>query len=222
MVFNKDVLFIHIGKTGGTSVTNYLVKNLEKPVYRVVPAKLMNSRIKDEIMLLGKKHSTLAEAIPFLNERNIDYKDFQKILAVIRNPYQLEVSLFNYYKKLIKERPKYFDTAPIRKKLILRNSFPDFVNENILHRNNLKLKDYILVNKKIPVNLSIIKFESLSDSTTRETKKFRVSDIDFPHLNKSKSTPLEEIYTKELEEKIYNKYSWIFDNHFYPRLNFNK
>jgi hypothetical protein len=36
MVFNRDILFIHLGKTGCISVANYLYRVLKPPVVSVV------------------------------------------------------------------------------------------------------------------------------------------------------------------------------------------
>jgi len=94
MVFNKDILFIHIGKTGGTSAAEYLCKTLVPPVYNVIPERAHKlGKAGNEIFLKGRRHATLEEAKDFLENMDIDIDSFKKIIAVIRNPYNLEISL---------------------------------------------------------------------------------------------------------------------------------
>ena len=42
MIFSKDVLFIHVPKTGGMSTSGYLLDMLPRPVYLTHPAEVWN------------------------------------------------------------------------------------------------------------------------------------------------------------------------------------
>lgn len=220
MVFNDDILFIHIGKTGGTSVSNYLCKTLNTPVFNVIPERAIKGKIGHEKALIGRRHATLAEAKQFLSKRNRSIDSFKEIVAVIRNPYNLEISLFNYYKRLLENQPKILDNAPKRKAVVQSGNFEAFVKAKFYHRHNIHIRKYVVIEKEIPENLRIIKFENLSNAFVKIGQKYGNGNPDFPHLNKTKKTNLKEFITPELEPIIYNKYKWVFKKGNYARLKF--
>lgn len=221
MVYNRKILFIHIGKTGGTSAANYLCKTLDGPVFNVIPEgdKPVKS-IGHETTLKGRRHATLAEAKDFLKGHKIGIKSFDKIIAVIRNPYLLEISLFNYYTKLYKSGAINLDKAPRRKKAIENGVFDAFVKEKFYHRNNLNIRKYITIDDKVPDNVSLIRFEELQEEFIEIGKKYGNGNTDFPYLNKSKKGDIKEHITPELELIIYRKYKWVFQVGNYERLKF--
>lgn len=219
MVFSNDILFIHIGKTGGTSAANYLCKTLTEPVYNVIAKRAHGHKFGHEITLEGQRHATLEEALKFIKKFNgKTLKDFKKIVAVIRNPYELEISLFNYYKRLLANQPTILDGAPRRKEIVLKDSFEEFVKGKFYHRNRLNIRQYISVNGKLPANLQIIKFEDLQEEFFKIGKEFGNGNPDFPHLNKTKKTKVEDYVTPELEVFLYRKYRWVFEKGDYQRL----
>lgn len=219
MVFNKDLLFIHIGKTGGTSAAEYLCKTLTEPVYNVIPARAPKRKIGHEESLTGQRHATLEEAKAFIKEFNGQkLKDFKKIIAVIRNPYRLEISLFNYYKRLLENNPSVLDGAPKRKEVILKDSFAEFVKGKFYHRNKITIRKYVSVDGKLPKQMQIIKFEELSERFIEIGNEFGNGNKDFPHLNKTKKTKIQDHVTAELEPIIFRKYRWVFQKGGYKRL----
>jgi len=221
MVYNDKVLFIHIGKTGGTSAANYLCKTLDAPVFNVIPEGDQNVKsIGHETTLKGRRHATLEEAKTFLKTYKKGIKSFEKIYAVIRNPYLLEISLFNYYTKLYKSGAINLDKAPRRKKAIENGVFDAFVKEKFYHRNNLNIRKYITIDNKIPENVSLIKFEELQDEFLKIGETYGNGNKDFPYLNKSKKGNIRDLITPELELIIYRKYKWVFQVGNYERLKF--
>jgi len=221
MVYNNKVLFIHIGKTGGTSAANYLCKTLEAPVFNVIPeGDEKGKAIGYETTLKGRRHATLEEAQKFLKPLNKDIKSFEKIYAVIRNPYLLEISLFNYYTKLYKSGAINLDKAPRRKKAIENGVFDTFVKEKFYHRNNLNIRKYVTIDGKIPENVTLIKFEELQDEFLKIGKEYGNGNQDFPYLNKSKKGNIKDHITPELELIIYRKYKWVFQVGNYKRIKF--
>ena len=221
MVFNKDILFIHIGKTGGTSAADYLCKTLLEPVYNVIPERAHGKQIGHEVTLDGQRHATLEEAKVFLKKRNIKLNSFKEIIAVIRHPYNLEISLFNYYKRLLANQPQILDNAPKRKAIILKDSFEEFVRGRFFHRHNTHIKKYLAIEGKLHPKVRIIKFENLETEFLKIGEKYGNGNEDFPHLNKTKSTKIEEWITPEIELRLYRKYKWVFLKGKYKRLNFN-
>ena len=219
MVFNKEVLFIHIGKTGGTSAAKYLCSTLNGPVFNVVPQGAQGIKYGHETNLVGQRHAILEEALEFTKKHsNLGLNDFKKIVAVIRNPYNLEISLFNYYKRLLSNNPNVLDGAPKRKAIVLQDDFEAFVKGRFYHRNSIHIRKYISIDGKIPKNVEVIKFETMSDRFIEIGKDFGNGNINFPHLNKTKPVIVTDFVTKNLEAVIYRKYKWVFKVGNYSRL----
>ena len=96
MVFSKDVLFLHVPKTGGVSVAHYLLRSLRPPIHYVIPGHLGLADRPGYIHIPDTPHRNLERTREFLRERGIELADFKAIIAVIRNPYDLAVSNYAY------------------------------------------------------------------------------------------------------------------------------
>jgi len=217
MVFNKDVLFVHIGKTGGISCATYLCNTLHPPVIATAPFRNKNAqKFGYEILINGKRHETLEEANELLSDYGMSVSSFKKVIAVIRNPYDLEISLWNYYNKRFKR-------GLLREKgrvnAVKRGDFSFFVNQNFLHRPNLKIIDYLTLNNVLYKEIEIIKFENFIISLPEAVKEFQKLDHDFkfPHKNKSQKIITRNDLTDDLKKLIYNKNKWVFEQGFYDK-----
>ncbi len=82
--YNDDVLFIHIPKTGGTAVKHYMAKHL--PDVKWPDPKDIGSIVESGLPI---GHIPLRDIPQFVN-RPID--SWEKIIGVIRDPYQHQVS----------------------------------------------------------------------------------------------------------------------------------
>lgn len=219
MVFNKDILFIHIGKTGGTSAAKYLCNVLAPPVYNVIPERAHKlGKVGNETLLVGQRHATLEEAKVFLKKMDININSFKKIIAVIRHPYNLEISLFNYYKRLLKNQSNILDNAPKRKEIVESGSFSDFVKGKFYHRHKINIRKYVTINDKIHKKIQLIKYESLEEEFLEIGRIYGIKKSEFPHLNKTKKIELEKYINLEIEHFIYRKYLWVFSVGDYQRL----
>lgn len=97
MVFNRDVLFLHVPKTGGVSVTNYLLQVLPTPVFYVTKGPIGRVPPRKGVSFIpGEAHQTLATARNFLPAHGFELEQFPRILATLRNPYDLTVSYYTY------------------------------------------------------------------------------------------------------------------------------
>src|SRR5829696_2234036 len=99
MLFNRDVLFIHVPKTGGMSLTQYLLEALPPPIYYFHPGVDGDKSGNGIVHVDGLRHETLAEAESIVREYGYDLYKFPLVLAVLRNPYALEVSRYAYLRK---------------------------------------------------------------------------------------------------------------------------
>jgi hypothetical protein len=96
MVFSKDLLFLHIQKTGGTSVTEFLLNALPPPVYYMAALPKSHIHRAGLTHLPGSSHLKLREAAAVVREYGFELESFPVIMATIRNPYDLAVSMYAY------------------------------------------------------------------------------------------------------------------------------
>jgi hypothetical protein len=96
MVFSNDLLFLHIQKTGGTSVTEYLLHTLPPPVYYMGRGRHSHIQRPGLTHLPGTNHGTLKEAAAVVREYGFELERFPVVIAAIRNPYDLAVSMYSY------------------------------------------------------------------------------------------------------------------------------
>jgi hypothetical protein len=223
MIFNGNLIFIHIGKTGGMSCSEYLLNNLQPPVYNchadalkeVVPYNPDNV-----VPLTGiGRHSTLVEALEFIAGHNgKTLEDFQKVIAVVRHPYSIEYSYYQHLQKPhIKERRRKRSPQLIA---LAEGDFRMFVEQAGYHRDGVSQDSFFRVDGEIPERVELLKFEELSTSLPTAIANFRKPGAEhpFPHRNKSKyPTKLSKLLTPEVEELIYQKHKFMFDSGIYQR-----
>jgi len=85
MLINDDFIFIHIPKTGGTSIQRVLAQYVKEELH-----KSRDSQIKSHIPL-----SKLKEEIEITGAKRAEVKD-QFIFAFVRNPWERVQSLYHY------------------------------------------------------------------------------------------------------------------------------
>ena len=220
MIFNEDIIFIHIGKTGGSSCAKYLLSNLKPPVYNCHTfAVEETSRINsNHIIALPNisRHCTLSEAILFINNYNGRVlSDFKKVIAVIRHPYTIEYSFYKHLQKP-KARAKRSKNASLLE--LADGDFGTFIEKAGFHRHGTAQHDFFCVDNKIPDNLELVRFENLSEDFPRSVCDFVKKDIEyeFPHVNR---TNYQSNDKKELSDKykkmIYLKHKYMFDSGLY-------
>ena len=240
MLFNDKVLFLHVPKAAGTSVTSFLIRNLAGPVtmtepsYRlwtsdqapaVAQVKLAFKRIRHELSLLlwprlrriaGTRHENLGQAAKLLAPLGRKLEDFEMVLAVIRNPYDLEVSRFHYLRRGHLGVPGLAHTCAER--LALAGDFTAFAHRAPYHgRLPGRLEAWFEIDGRMPSNLHVLRFESLDQDLRRVLMPFSSGASALPCLNASKHESYAQYLSPEIEGAIYNKYRWAFDRGFYRR-----
>jgi hypothetical protein len=96
MIFSKELLFIHVPKTGGMSIGQYLLATLPRPVYFVRPVHEDSIQETGVVDVVEERHISLLAASNLVSRYGFDIRQFPLILAIIRNPYSLEVSRYAY------------------------------------------------------------------------------------------------------------------------------
>ncbi len=215
MIFCKDVLFVHVPKAGGMSVTRCLLRVLPRPVYYSLPPP--HEKITDPsiVQIPGVRHETLEEAREIVRAYGYDILEFPLILAVLRNPYAIEVSRYKYLQQT-SHRPDRADDQ----ELALNEDFQTFAIKSSFHAGDSRpLESYFLLDGKVPPNLRIIKFENLVEELKAALRQVGIEQVaDFPHLNRSRHADFRLYYTRRAEEAVYQKYKWAFDSGLYERL----
>jgi len=217
MVYNHEVLFIHLGKTGGLSIGDFMIDSLKPPVVMAInESGYPKSKIgKKRILIPGKRHENLIQATDILAHYRIKLSDFKLIFAVIRDPVDMELS---HYKHLRKERVilKLNEKPELdRGRLAMaRRDFDTFARSDVTHFTE-PLDSYFTINGKVPGNMSIVRFESLDDEVPKLLKPFQRQSIPFPHRNKSEEVVDITSLSMEAILNIREKYSWFYEMGFY-------
>jgi len=203
MILNKDLLFIHVPKTGGTSVSYYLMKTLSKPVFYFAP------HLKGDEPE-GIIHAKCDRHMPLLRAKELGI-DAPLVLVVIRNPYDLVVSRYHFLRHVF--------SAPIitpMHQLALDVDFETFAIEHTHPSQEI----YFLCDGELPRHARIVKFEKLDHAITsaaRDANDGRTSLAVFPHKGISPHKPWQSCITPAAEEAIYQRNRWVFDNGYYDR-----
>lgn len=239
MIFSKDLLFIHVPKTGGMSTSGYLLDVLPKPVHLSHPAEVWNDTLAERgiVQIVGKRHESLPEARDVVARHGFAVETFPLVLATIRNPYDLEVSRYAYL------RQGYHWERGAEQDLALASTFEEYAVKNdqrggIWQTEELtfhdaaalgddappeypnELKDFYTLDGRIPPNLRVIRFENMVAELMDALRSVGIDAraADFPWVNQSRRDDFRSYYTPRAEEAVHARYRWVFDQGFYPRL----
>lgn len=195
---DNDLMFFHIPKTGGTSFAAFLKKELFK----------YNGHKKHKVINLENYHEPLANKIKAVGEEAF-YNS--TVIAIVRNPYDVVVSLYFWYKRKYKEKHSDLKTYPHVKK-IAKMSFDDYIDWYVENYSNFK--EYLLVDDKLPDNVRLLRLEHLEE----DAKKLLIDElgidikVKIPVFEGTTSKHKEALYyfNDSTLEKINNKFDWMF------------
>jgi hypothetical protein len=205
-----NILFIHIPKTGGTSLEKYFEKKYEIPLDK---DSLYTTNPKDFYNGISYQHQfykTFKENKPLFR---IDYESIQ-IISIVRNPYNRILSDL-FFKNLIKENFTKLEVYDVIKKYL--------EDANNLKHDNHRVPQYLFLmdeNDNISANIKILKTEKLND----EMKELGYSDFNqsdqvsnvknknyYSYLNIESVKLINHFYDKDFEYFNYNKISTMND-----------
>jgi len=212
LIWNNELLFLHVPKTGGMSVTDFLLDNLALPVHYTTDSK--HRRKKRARFHEGRRHETLVEAEGYFNSmRNSSISDFEVVVAVMRNPYDLEVSRYHYLQK-----GNAVDKG-LAQDLAVAGDFTQYLREApFFGASPPRIDRYFTIMGSMPDNLRIIRYENLEQDFHRlvgphlANKRARL-----PHMNKSARSDWRDYFDEEAEELCYQRHAWFFDKGYYTR-----
>lgn len=240
MLFSDTLLFVHVPKTAGESIVEYLIARLpgqktlvDEPDWPSVSAGLPVSvrlRLRTKALLkrsglwfprsvsfvAGKRHARLFEIRDMLAAQGRRLADFPAILAVIRNPYDLEVSRFHYLRR--GRHGVAGVTRSREQRIAIEQDFDRFAQTAPFHgRLPAGIEDWYQLDAGIPDNLRIVRFENLKEDLDRAIDAFCPRSARLPKRNATNHLAYASYLSPRNEEAIYNKYRWLFDRQFYRR-----
>lgn len=222
MLFNKDVLYLHVPKTGGNSMTKYLAETLSGPIYYVRKKPIRAEPRFDDpdvIHIFGRPHDDLAAAKDRLEGYGLNLETMPLILTTIRNPYDMEVSAYCFLRPTVSPDPSKVGEW---QRIAMTLDFSEYIS-NRFNNNRITgmkdLKSYYYIEGNKPVNMTITRFENLVDDAKSALSSIGIEkDANFPWINRSSNRDYVSYYTPETEEIVYQNHRWIFDQGYYSRL----
>ncbi|MDB2591999.1 sulfotransferase family protein [Candidatus Pelagibacter bacterium] len=210
-VKGPNIVFIHIPKTGGTSIIDELENKIGLQLLKKT-SQILNFTNKGPISFSHNSYLNLLHfGIVNNNFHNSSYK-----FCIVRNPYHRTISLFNYFKDI---------------KIIDKNiEFEKFLDEVYLKRPPIGIYNHIGISQSNPQTDWILdlngkflvddmfKLEELDKFINNFKDRFKVNldikvqntsnkHITFEKIEKNKSImeKIEKIYDKDFELLGYNK-----------------
>lgn len=185
---NINVLYIHIPKTGGTSIEYYFSNKYNIPLtVKSLYIYTANNSILPEHNNVSLQHQTYSTLYKYRNLLNIQFDNTLKIIASVRNPYHRIISDLLWW-KLIDE-----NTSPSK----VYNIIQEYIHKKCYDNHNIPQYTFIIdENNKIPANISIIQTETLNDDMI----KLGFTDFNI-HANKSDINKDINYYKKYLNNK---------------------
>ena len=193
---NNDVniLFIHIPKTGGSSVEIYFSKkyNIQLNSKSLCTFIAGETKLNENIIINSSlQHLTYNQIVKYNNVFNIDFNNI-KIISIVRNPYKRIISDLFFLNK-IKVNTSKEETFNIINEYLLSDKYD---NHNI-PQHNFVTDD----NKQVIKNIHILKNENLIN----DMKNLGYIDFDIHH-NKNLNNVNYYNYLNNKSIEIINEY----------------
>lgn len=221
MVFNDDLIFIHIGKTGGISCSQYLLKNLKTTIYNCHENAVAATAALGRVGVLPRedtfRHWDLEQSLAYIQAFNGKrLEDFKKVIAIIRHPFSLEYSFYQHMKKDKVREHRGQASAQIFE--YANEGFRSFVEHAGYHSPGMRQDDFVRLNGEIPNKVQLIKFEQLAEMLPVVVKPYCKTDADttLGHNNRTHyDGSMQEELTAEIKQLIYKKHQYMFDSGLY-------
>ena len=188
-----NVLFIHIPKTGGTTLENFLKTKSNQTLYNYKPGNTLLPN--DALCKVSLQHQTYSTLKEYSNIVNIPFHDNNlKVITIVRNPYNRIISDLFWFKLIkLNDDPN-----------VVYNAIINYVDKNCYDNHNLPQYKFV-TNEEGDVydNITIFRTESL----TTDIKSYGFSD--FRIKRQLVGSEKEEKYKSYLNDKsiaFINKY----------------
>lgn len=218
LLYSEQLLFLHIPKTAGTSVAAFLARALPKPVWYHHVQPQPELALDGVAWVRGNPHPNAAQAARAVAAHGFALDRFPLILAVMRNPYELEVSQYEY----LRARP--VGGRSPRQQLARTLPFSDYLRVTLgegAGGQPRSLWRMVAVGGRIPDNLRLVSFDRVEDGVRACLRDLGVAGVDaiaFPWLNRTDYGDWRSYYTAETEALVYASERWLFDGGLFERL----
>lgn len=226
MLHTPEAAFIHVPKTGGMSVTRFLINSLDDPVTVFAPRDaekhtlaMAEGRYAAEKLttLVGSRHETCDAAVRAIKAAGLSLPS--RAFSVVRDPARL---LWSYYRHLRKpwrlERLKMKpETLTGATKLAMELPFAEFVEKIGSSRmSDEKLADYYRPHGFD--HLDVVALEDLSDYLVYAFGHHRSFDISrLPHNNASSMIEVNESLSAKMIGELRDRYPLTYDTYLAAR-----
>lgn len=208
IVFNNDVLFVHNPKTAGTSLIAYLQSTLTGEVRSA------------GVHQLGTYHPSLSMAFGYacgITEK----REFDRVISVIRNPFDREVSMYCYFREVLSASPGLRSDLPdaaMQKRVgkAAELDFPTYLQWLWDEGGTVDIWQsrcfYQMAEGTRLDALRVLKFENLEADLA---DALALPAIDLPTLNASARRPMTQYYDDQSVELVRRSYDWMFKAGYY-------
>jgi len=217
MLFSDDFVFVHFPKAAGKSLTKYLIRAWEGPIYAIVSpgqVKELVDVVRVGLTLeIGRGHENLAYARRALAERGRDIGKCRAIIACMRNPYDIAVSTYHFMRKMYphNRNPRFKHAATLDFEAFWCTRPPTAPPER-----------WFTVEGNVLANQRYLRFECLADDIKRLAEEFSFKQAALPHLNASSRGDYRDYMTARAEEAVYRHFKFLFDAGYYAREEFSE
>ena len=236
--YNDEVLFIHIPKTAGTSVKHYMYEHLPDVKWPHHSSQEMREESK-----LPIGHIPLRD-IPMFLGRPVD--SWEKIIAVIRNPYEHQVSQWWFWKGRYAQGDQHPHSVTAaqypRIHGWLKDPMSDFhvwyqhrfhpEEPMVPKENGIGYEGYggyypywLEVDGEVPPNVQILRAEELDHQFPLALAEYIDGPLpEMPHINQGSKIDWQKVLgaggdvgqARESIAVINEKFRWCFEQGFYP------
>ena len=189
---DKNILFIHIPKTGGTIIENQLKLNCKQTLYSGKTNELLAYPYNN----ISLQHQVYNTIYKYRDKLSVDFNNI-KMFSLVRNPYDRLISDLIWFKLIDKNY-----TSDQVYKVFVNN----YISRSDLDNHNIPQYKFLVDdNSKLNPNIEIFKCETLNENNDKINECLGVNiDIIQDNVNKDYSIYLNQ-NTIDLVNKIYKK-----------------
>lgn len=210
ILHNKKLIFVHIPKTGGTSIENALDIQTHQEFFgfqrcgECMPEILEKFSIEErnKIKYTTPQHLTALQLKTIFGDTT--FNKYQKF-TIVRNPYDRLVSEYCYIKQTVNKHFICYKNLDFAQFVVKCLNLPNMAR-HALFDNHFTPQSKFIEPFKPNKKFIVFKFEEIA-------KVFEWLSVESVHLRQSDDRkPWQEYYTPELMQMVYNFYKEDFDN----------
>tara|TARA_R110002051_G_C8741545_1_gene499149 strand:+ start:480 stop:1115 length:636 start_codon:yes stop_codon:yes gene_type:complete len=198
---NKKIIFVHIPKTGGSSIEKCLHGVFDETIVINGDDSIVKGNIKNlyENSYNSFKHSTIMELKNHYKDEN--FNEFHKF-AVIRNPWDRLLSLYRWTSK--------GETRYDKKQFL--NYFNGVKEIDEYNKRALWTINRYVCNEKDDIMVdTLLDFENLNNDFVELNSKLGLTNNSLPHINRTNTKNFREVMDEEVIQIIKHYYKKEID-----------